>query len=121
MMHILKKIHNLLHSIMKLILRRGRIERDDSILIVSLGRVVAADDSSTCRPGPILNPQTIRHKRIRVHRKVGHLILKRRRGGLTAMVCSLRGGMLRVRGGVFCSRSLIWGRNTVGVRPLEFT
>jgi hypothetical protein len=37
------------------------------------------------------------------------------------MVCSLRGGMLRVRGGVFCSRSLIWGRNTVGVRLLEFT
>jgi hypothetical protein len=32
MMHILKKNHNLLHCIMKLILRRGRIERDDSIL-----------------------------------------------------------------------------------------
>jgi hypothetical protein len=78
MMHILKKIHNLLHSIMKLILRRGRIERDDTILIVTPRRVVADDDSSTRRPGPILNPQTIRHKRIRVHWKVGHRILKRR-------------------------------------------
>jgi hypothetical protein len=59
MIYILKKIHNLLHSNMKLIMRRGSIERDDSILIVSPRRVVADDDSSTCRPGPILNPQTI--------------------------------------------------------------
>jgi hypothetical protein len=34
---------------MKLILRRGRIERDRRILIVTLRRVVTDDDSSTHR------------------------------------------------------------------------
>ena len=73
MMLFLKVIHNLIHSIIQIVLFRGRENYNDSILFVAVRRVAVDDDPSTRRPCLVFNLKVIGHEWSRVDSKVGHV------------------------------------------------
>ena len=69
----LKVIHNLIRSIIQIVLLRGRENCNDSILFMAARRVATDDDPSTRRPCPVFNLKAIGHERSKVDNKVGHV------------------------------------------------
>ena len=69
----LKAIHNLIHSIIQIVLFRGRENYNDSILFMAVRQVATDDDPSMRRSCPVFNPKAIGHERSRADSKVGHV------------------------------------------------
>ena len=57
----LKVIHNLIRSIIQIVLLRGRENCNDSVLFVTVRRVATDDDPSTHRLCLVFNPKAIGH------------------------------------------------------------